>query len=281
VPFPNFVRRLLDRKGLRFALIPLVSYRAIANRKEVKRVFYDDGLWIHETSYGYFAYNEPCIRLDMARINDLCRLHFLWGYKPKSGDVVMDIGAGVGEEALTFSREVGEQGRVVCVEARPLTFRCLQKLVEYNHLGNVVAIHQAVTEPGRLTATIENSDDYLSNRINSSTGTPVAATTIDAIYQKLGLDRVNFLKINIEGAERLAMHGMTEILKHTEVVCVSCHDFLAEATGDDFFRTKSAVKEFLQQNGLDVLARLEEDLPQYVNEQLWAYNESLMKAASS
>ena len=279
MPFPNLVRKLLDRRGLRFILVPLVSHRARSRGKDVKRVFYDDGLWIHETSCGYFVYHEPLVRLDMSRIDELARMHFLWGYKPKKGDVVMDVGAGVGEEALTFAREVGERGRVICVEAHPRTFRCLEKLVEYNRLGNVIAIHQAVTEPGRLTATIENSDDYLSNRINGSTGTPVAATTIDAIYEKLGLDRVNFLKMNIEGAERLAMNGMTEILKHTEILCVSCHDFLAEATGDDFFRTKSAVKEFLQQNGLNVLGRLEKDLPPYVNDQVWAYSELPMRGA--
>ena len=279
--FPNMIRRLLDRRGLRFILVPLVSHRARSKGKDVKKVFYDRGLWIHETPRGYFVYHEPFVRLDMSEIDELARMHFLWGYKPRKGDVVMDVGAGVGEEALTFSREVGERGKVICIEAHPRTYRCLEQLVEYNRLGNVIAIHCAVTEPARLTATIEDSDDYLSNRLSSSTGISVAARTIDAIHQKLSLGRVNFLKMNIEGAERLAVSGMTETLRHTEVLCVSCHDFLADATGDESLRAKSWVKEFLKQSGLKVVERLEQGLPPYVADQVWAYNEVLMKGATS
>jgi FkbM family methyltransferase len=213
------------------------------------------------------------IRLDMALIDELARLHFLWGYTPKAGDVVMDVGAGVGEEVLTFSREVGERGKVICVEAHPRTYSCLKKLVECNRLKNVITIQSAVTEPFCVTTTIEDSDDYLSNRLHSSTGIPVTATTIDAIYKKLGLGRISFLKMNIEGAERLAMKGMTETLTQTEVLCVSCHDFLAEENGDEFFRTKDIIKGFLRQSGLKIVERAQKDLPPYVNDQVWAYNE--------
>ena len=97
--------------------------------KDIKKIFYDHGDWIHETSHGYFAYHTPYIRLNMLQLDELARLHFLWGYQPRKGDVIMDVGAGVGEEALMFSREVGEHGRVICVEAHPRTYRCLEKLV--------------------------------------------------------------------------------------------------------------------------------------------------------
>ncbi len=181
----------------------------------------------------------------MWQVDEFARLHFLWGYKSRNGDVVMDVGAGVGEEALMFSKEVGERGKLICVEAHPRTYRCLEKLVRYNHLENVIAIHQVETEPSCLMATIEGSDDYLSNRVLSSAGIPVVATTINAIHQKLGLGRVNFMKMNVEGAEGLPIRGMTQTLKRADLLCVSCHDFLAEATGDDSSRTKSVINEFL------------------------------------
>lgn len=68
-----------------------------------------------------------------------------------------------------------------------------------------------------------------------------------------------------------------ETLKHTEVLCVSCHDFLAEASGDDGLRTKSAVKEFLRQSGFRVVAREDAGLPDYVRDQVWAYSERGMQ----
>ncbi|MGI0080700.1 MAG: FkbM family methyltransferase, partial [Nitrososphaerales archaeon] len=132
----------------------LLSCRGRSKKKGLKRIFYDDGDWIHETSDGYFAYHKPISGLDMVRIDELAKLHFFWGYQPKSGDVVMDVGAGVGEEALTFSREVGLIGKVVCVEAHPATYRRLEKLVKYNHLENIIAIHRAVTEPSCFVTTI-------------------------------------------------------------------------------------------------------------------------------
>src|SRR4051794_22461299 len=45
-----------------------------------------------------------------------------WAYQPKEGDAVVDIGAGIGEQALVLSRLVGPTGKVVCVEANPEAF---------------------------------------------------------------------------------------------------------------------------------------------------------------
>ena len=277
MPIADKVKALLDRKGLRSGLVPLVSYLARSRGCGVERIFYDKGIWIHETHIGCFAYHQPFVRLNMSRMDELAKINFLWGYTPKVGDVVIDVGAGVGEEALTFSRAVGKHGTVICIEAHPRTFRCLEKLVQYNRLENVVAIHQAVAEPACRVAIIEDSDDYLGNRSGAAKGISVPATTIDAIYQQLGLGKVHFLKMNIEGAERFAIQGMTQTLQHTEVLCISCHDFLAKAAGDDCLRTKSAVQKFLQQSGLKIVGREDPGLPPYVRDQVWAYSEQGMK----
>ena len=54
---------------------------------------------------------------------------------------------------------------------------------------------------------------------------------------------------------------------------------MALETGNDFFRTKKEVMEFLRQNGFKIVERVEEGLPPYVMDQVWAYNESLMEDA--
>jgi FkbM family methyltransferase len=267
------IARLLDRKGLRFVFVPLLNYRVKSMGTDLKRIFFDGEDWIHETPHGFIAYQKPIVRLDGAQLDELTKFHFLWGYEPRMGDVVLDIGAGAGEEVLTFSRAVGELGKVVSVEAHPRTFRCLGKVVRYNQLKNVIPIQQMVAESSRSAAQIQDSQDYLSNRLVDSDGIPVSVTTIDAIREKLSLARVDFIKMNIEGAERLAIKGMTDTLKHTRVLCVSCHDFLADETSDDFFRTKTLVREFLLESGLRVVERTGGDLPPYVRDQLWAYND--------
>ena len=268
----NRVKNLLDRGGLLPVISPVMSGLARFHGHGLSRIFQDEDVWIHRTSSGYFAYPHPYLRLDLARLDEIARTNFCWGYMPQPGDVVLDIGAGVGEETLTFSRAVGPDGKVISVEAHPRTFRCLEKLVRYNQLRNVHALHLAATEPCCSVATIEDSAEYLGNRLNTVGGLAVPAATVDAISGKLAPGRIDFLKMNIEGAERVAIQGMTETLKRTGVVCVSCHDFLAEATGDEELRTKETVRHFLEQRGFEVVTRPEAGLSPYLRDQIWGYN---------
>ncbi len=200
---PDAIKALLNRKAFSPIAVPLANGLARLRGRRVQRIFLDDGIWMHQTSLGYFAYHQPYLRLDLARFEEFTRRYFCWGYEPRAGDVVMEVGAGVGEEALTFSRAVGDRGKVVCIEAHPRTFRCLEKLVRYNRLQNVIPVHMAVTEPGCSVATIGNNGKYLANRLGV-TGVSVPASTLDQIHQQLGLGRIHFLKMNIEGSERLA-----------------------------------------------------------------------------
>ena len=272
-------KRALDRNALRPVLEWTVNRLAKWKGNNLTRISYEDGIWLHRTSDGWFAYNEPYVCLDLRKLDDYARFLFFWGYRASEGHTIIDVGAGVGEEALTFSRAVGASGKVVCLEAHPRTYLCLHKLVEYNHLDNVVAIHAAVAGPGCGAVNIEDSRRYLRNRMGAASGFSVPATTVDTIRQQLNLERIQFLKMNIEGAERLAIQGMSKTLQRTEVVCICCHDFLAENRGDSRLKTRAEVQQFLQDHGLSVLERNGDCLPPYVRYQLWGYNEQAMRAA--
>jgi FkbM family methyltransferase len=270
-------KALLDRRGLRFGFGLAATHLARSQDKGVNRVFYDSGVWIHDTTEGYFAYHRPFVRLDMTEMDKAARRHFFWGYRPQPGDTIVDVGAGVGEEALTFARAVGDRGKLICIEAHPRTYRCLEKMVQYNQLRNVIPVHVAAAETISSTALIENSAAYLRNRLNARQGISVPATTIDAIHRKLGLGRIQFLKMNIEGAERFAIRGMAETLSQTEVVCICCHDFLAAAGKDDGLRTKSVVKQFCQDHSFNIIERRDPEISPYMRDQVWGYNMQLMK----
>ena len=86
--------------------------------------------------------------------------------------------------------------------------------------------------------------------------------------------------MNLEGAERFAIRGMAATLQETEILCVSCHDFLAQSAEDDWVRTKGLVRDFLRQNGLDVVERGAPGIPA-IRDQMWAYNQGLMRKAAS
>jgi hypothetical protein len=76
--------------------------------------------------------------------------------------------------------------------------------------------------------------------------------------------------VNIEGAERLAIHGMAKSIKNTRHAVIACHDFLADREGRSELRTKAEVRAFLVDNDFTVLERPSDRRP-WVVDYLYAY----------
>lgn len=187
------------------------------------------------------------------------------GYLPREGDVVVDVGAGVGEETIVFAQLVGRSGRVVAIEAHPRTAECLRRSVSRSGLENVTVVAVAVSDR-RGTIRIGDSDEHHQNSVvDSPTGdTPgleIPTRTLDDIVVELGLDRIDFLKMNIEGAERLALGGMTRTTALVRNACVSCHDFVADTTGDAAMRTRAIIEAYVDSHGLERLPAREDARP--------------------
>lgn len=181
---------------------------------------------------------------------------FLHGYEPREGDIVFDIGAGVGAETLLFSRLAGASGRVVAFEAHPGTFERLTLLCRLNRLANVTPLQLAVAAAdGQLS--ISDADEHVANTILDVGGAGIAvpARRLDGVATELGITRIDLLKMNIEGAERDALLGMGELIDATRHVCISCHDFLAERGGAERLRTKAFVRAFLLERGFSLTSR--------------------------
>ncbi len=178
---------------------------------------------------------------------------FLWGYKPGTGDVVVDCGAGVGTELLTFCRLVGPTGRVVAVEAHPRSYAKLQLFVELNDLSNVVTVQAAVCD-SIGSVTISDLRNEQANTIVAvrGPGLEVPADTLEAILGRAGVDRVGLLKMNIEGAEERALGAFAQSggLDRVSNAVIACHDF---AGGER--RTLDVVRAVLEGAGFNVRMR--------------------------
>jgi FkbM family methyltransferase len=134
----------------------------------------------------------------------------------KEGDTVLDIGANIGFDTLMLSKLVGEKGRVYAFEPDPITFELAKKNLEANNIKNVELINKAVShEKGEVT--FYRSDSNTSaNSMSSSVGSN--SITVDAISldEYFGKDfKVDFIKIDVEGAEGLALKGMENIIKNS------------------------------------------------------------------
>ena len=111
---------------------------------------------------------------------------------------------------------MGPEGRVVALEPHPSNFKLLKKNIKKNNLTNVVTVKVAASShsPGKLELYLPDQDlgytmhhsinaDYLSHKYGraSTKSIKVNANTIDNIVQIYRLSQVNWMKIDVEGAE--------------------------------------------------------------------------------
>lgn len=181
---------------------------------------------------------------------------FLFDYTPRLGHVVVDAGAGIGTEVLSLSRLVGREGLVVAIEGHPETFRRLATICELNGLQNVKLVNAALGARAGEAVISDGADYQLNTIVGVEKGSCVRLDTLDGILGSLAVDRVDFLKMNIEGAELQALAGFEHGLEKTGHVAIACHDFLAaEGRATQAMRTKSGVRSFLGTRGFTLQTR--------------------------
>lgn len=173
-------------------------------------------------------------------------------YSPQEGDCIVDIGAGMGEDTHVFSKAVGAAGSVIAIEAHPATCKVLSLFVELNNITNVEINNIAVSDKGGiLWMSSLPDDDWQCNSIatheKSGNDIKITAIQLDEVPFLANKDIIDFMKMNIEGAEVLALNGARRTLTKTRNICVCCHDFL----GDDT-RTKNDVCKILTAAGFTI-----------------------------
>jgi FkbM family methyltransferase len=253
-----------------------LSRKATAHAREVfpgvdVEIFWD-GMWIRRVGPHYFP-DPDLFTAEEKRWRRWPALaekyvadaddYWFYRYKPKPGDVIVDVGAGRGEDVFAFSRAVGPEGRVWAIEPHPVSFDALRRFCSLNGLQNVATLNYAcVSEPGDLH--IETLPAWESNYVRpgepSGTSHAVQGVRLDELCDREGIGHVDFLKMNIEGAERDALPGAAGLLERVGAVCIAAHDFRADRGEGEQFRTLAFVREFLTAAGFATETR---DDPRY------------------
>jgi len=131
------------------------------------------------------------------------------------GDVVVDIGANVGYYTLIASRLVGDEGRVYAFEPDPVAFSFLEKNVALNGSTNVVLEQKAASnEPGslRLYLSEENKGDHrIFETEEKRKSVEIEAVALDDYFEGRE-SRIDFVKIDTQGAEAVIVDGMDRII---------------------------------------------------------------------
>jgi FkbM family methyltransferase len=137
----------------------------------------------------------------------------------KPGDTFVDVGANGGFYTVLSALQVGPTGHVYAFEPGDREAALLQHNVDVNGLGNVTIVRRAVSDV-HGTATLGISADGAMNSF-ARTRHPgqhivgwqsVPVTTLDRFAEDSHVARIDFVKIDVEGAERLVIHGAQQIL---------------------------------------------------------------------
>jgi FkbM family methyltransferase len=140
------------------------------------------------------------------------------------GMTFVDAGACYGIYSLAASKMVGEQGRVIAFEPASRAFRVLRKNIELNGLTNVLAYPLALTENSGTAWLYHHPNvgyDSL-GRDHSFTDSAEETPTdsLDNMMQKLSVDQVDVLKMDVQGAEELILRGATRILRSSRPLII-------------------------------------------------------------
>jgi FkbM family methyltransferase len=135
------------------------------------------------------------------------------------GQLAVDVGGHVGYFTLLLAKQVGPLGQVVAFEPNPEIFETLKENVALNGYGNVTLEKKAVADrPGEVELMLSSGSPF--EGIDSIISDPgpgrrirVPTVTLDDYFAHISRP-VGFVKIDIEGAETLALSGMSRILNH-------------------------------------------------------------------
>lgn len=156
-------------------------------------------------SFYFSSFAEPCATTDI----------YLQYAGLKEGDVVFDIGAYCGSSVYAFSHAVGSTGLVFAFEPDPQNYAELLHNIDHHRMTNVVPIQKGIwsSETTLEFQSEGNMGSSVSSLLTRSGSTrKVSVTTIPAAVKEYKIDRLDFIKMDIEGAEVEALAGVADVL---------------------------------------------------------------------
>lgn len=179
-------------------------------------------------------------------------------YSLRKGDIVVDCGAYTGDYTIFAAKKVGPTGRVIAFEPDKKNLKILEKNIRYEKLHNVIVVNKGLWN--KNTSLKFNSSGTLHSSLEPSQGTlqEVKVVRLDDELPKLGFNKIDVLKMDIEGAEIEAVEGAIKTLKKNKVnVMIASYHIV------DGKRTSYAMEAFLKKIGYNALSDFKKHLTTY------------------
>lgn len=151
------------------------------------------------------------------------------------GDTVLDIGGHVGAYTIPVAKYVGSKGHVYVFEPEDDGRAAIERNIALNSITNCTTLDLAIGErDGTVSFFVRPEKDTHSLFEKSNAPSPTGRLleqkktmrSIDSLVGNGEIPRPDFIKLDIEGAELLALEGMRETIKGVRAIYVECHTAL-------------------------------------------------------
>ena len=184
---------------------------------------------VKHSSSDFVMIGENKIYLDQ---NDSLRLSIHGSHEPfetellskwiKESDYVLDLGANIGYFTLIMSKLVGDSGKVFSFEPSMDNFEILKKNIKVNNCNNVIIENMAVgNKNGEIKLYLSDNQSMhtlYENTISTNRSVTVPIIKLDDYYNKKSINKINVIKMDVEGAELDTLRGMSNILTENKDV---------------------------------------------------------------
>lgn len=168
---------------------------------------FNDYFWLNQTSY----VDQCIIQRGIFEKNSTIVVKKLL----KKGDIVFDIGANIGYYSVLFSKLVGEKGRVFCFEPTSHFSNVLKMNLEVNNIRNAEIFKIGLSNKDQiLEIQIGDSSATLHSPGNRALDAQefVNLTSLDKFVEQHNIQKIDFIKIDIDGHEPLFFEGAWKTL---------------------------------------------------------------------
>jgi len=174
---------------------------------------------------------------------------FLKDFDINKNDVVLDIGAHIGIFSI-FAAKKAKNGKIYSFEPLKNNYILLKKNLKINGIKNVIPINKAVSnKTSKKMINISNSNTGSSSFVlDEHSGSIIVQTTsLQKIISDHKLTKINFLKMDVEGAEYEILSNCTKnVLKKIDKISMEVHPL-------DKNNNEKTLKIFLEKNGFKVI----------------------------
>ncbi len=138
----------------------------------------------------------------------------------KSGDVVFDVGTNIGETLLNFAKIVGNEGKVYGFEPDEKTYGKAKKNIALNDFQNIMLFKLGISDKKESVKLYEvDNHNFGMNRILTAESgkdlnfSVIETISIDDFVAENKIERLDFIKVDIEGYEMHAISGARKTLE--------------------------------------------------------------------